>query len=96
MKKACEKALDYRAAAPVTDTYGAGLCLGATEAARNTLLLLSDSYPGVVCMPENGVTNRQGIAIAQRFFREHPEWLDSDATPLLVQAYRTAFACKKQ
>ncbi|WP_095148049.1 Rap1a/Tai family immunity protein [Pseudomonas sp. Irchel s3a18] len=73
-----------------------GQCIGLTEGARNTMLVLNPSLsPDMqTCFPETGTQNGQGIRIVIQYLEAHPQLLNEDASLLAVLAYKTAYPCK--
>jgi Rap1a immunity proteins len=54
---------------------------------------LARDSPPRFCPPSQGIPLTQGRLIAEKFFRDHPEWLNHEAGYLLSIALAEAFPC---
>jgi hypothetical protein len=99
LQRNCQAAIqgmNSKEAPPLAMIIGMGQCLGLIEGVRNSMLILNDNLPKnyQLCVPKEGVTNMQALAVVDKFLHDNPAMLNLDQTGLVMLAYKKAYPCK--
>jgi hypothetical protein len=76
--------------------YGAGVCAGFVSGVTNTLVMARIASPETthICIPIDGFTMGQAARVLLKYFDDHPQTLNQDASLLALMAYKDAYPCK--
>lgn len=94
MAESCRAFLNEKT--PSSQYFNAGICAGFVTGVTDTLVLARISSPATIaiCIPREGFTMGQAARVLLKYFDDHPETLNENASMLAVTAYRAAYPCK--
>jgi hypothetical protein len=81
---------------PNSQYFDAGICAGFVNGVTDTLSIARMASPETIgiCIPGEGFTMGQAARVLLKYFDDHPETLNENASLLALKAYRAAYPCK--